>query len=171
MWYLTFHTRDQTHCPAWQGGFLTTGLPGKFQEKMIYKRRQETCVGSVKMFLTCGVFIFLFVLPDPSFWLLPASTWSDGGSVRPSYWLVLHNLTPQVIMLSWDFSGWDLIVLRERHLKRCGGLADRRVRLLPSESPKPRPKAYFWAGAGRGGCWPLSFMPASMVMLTRVVCK
>ncbi|XP_075768715.1 trinucleotide repeat-containing gene 6B protein isoform X2 [Pelodiscus sinensis] len=27
---------------------------------------------------------------------LPASTWSDGGSVRPSYWLVLHNLTPQI---------------------------------------------------------------------------
>ncbi|XP_077195532.1 trinucleotide repeat-containing gene 6B protein isoform X5 [Paroedura picta] len=25
-----------------------------------------------------------------------ASTWSDGGSVRPSYWLVLHNLTPQI---------------------------------------------------------------------------
>ncbi|KAJ8791716.1 hypothetical protein J1605_020438 [Eschrichtius robustus] len=28
--------------------------------------------------------------------MLPASTWSDGGSVRPSYWLVLHNLTPQI---------------------------------------------------------------------------
>ncbi|XP_066852061.1 trinucleotide repeat-containing gene 6B protein isoform X9 [Anser cygnoides] len=27
---------------------------------------------------------------------LPASTWSDGSSVRPSYWLVLHNLTPQI---------------------------------------------------------------------------
>ncbi|KAM6303442.1 trinucleotide repeat-containing gene 6B protein isoform 14-T15 [Podargus strigoides] len=27
---------------------------------------------------------------------LSASTWSDGGSVRPSYWLVLHNLTPQI---------------------------------------------------------------------------
>nr|XP_013803012.1 PREDICTED: trinucleotide repeat-containing gene 6B protein isoform X6 [Apteryx mantelli mantelli] len=25
-----------------------------------------------------------------------SSTWSDGGSVRPSYWLVLHNLTPQI---------------------------------------------------------------------------
>ncbi|XP_007523460.1 trinucleotide repeat-containing gene 6B protein isoform X3 [Erinaceus europaeus] len=28
--------------------------------------------------------------------LTSASTWSDGGSVRPSYWLVLHNLTPQI---------------------------------------------------------------------------
>ncbi|OPJ68957.1 trinucleotide repeat-containing 6B protein isoform C [Patagioenas fasciata monilis] len=28
--------------------------------------------------------------------LASASTWSDGGSVRPSYWLVLHNLTPQI---------------------------------------------------------------------------
>ncbi|KAL8221871.1 UNVERIFIED_CONTAM: Trinucleotide repeat-containing protein 6B protein, partial [Gekko kuhli] len=27
--------------------------------------------------------------------LASASTWSDGGSVRPSFWLVLHNLTPQ----------------------------------------------------------------------------
>ncbi|XP_078539490.1 trinucleotide repeat-containing gene 6B protein isoform X5 [Lissotriton helveticus] len=25
-----------------------------------------------------------------------ASSWSDGGGVRPSYWLVLHNLTPQI---------------------------------------------------------------------------
>ncbi|XP_071587740.1 trinucleotide repeat-containing gene 6B protein isoform X28 [Heliangelus exortis] len=25
-----------------------------------------------------------------------SSAWSDGGSVRPSYWLVLHNLTPQI---------------------------------------------------------------------------
>ncbi|KAM4722340.1 trinucleotide repeat-containing gene 6B protein isoform 1-T1 [Rhinophrynus dorsalis] len=25
-----------------------------------------------------------------------ASAWSDGGSVRPSYWLILHNLTPQI---------------------------------------------------------------------------
>lgn len=32
-----------------------------------------------------------------------ASTWSDGGSVRPSYWLVLHNLTPQVFLLSSPF--------------------------------------------------------------------
>ncbi|XP_062837106.1 trinucleotide repeat-containing gene 6B protein isoform X11 [Anolis carolinensis] len=28
--------------------------------------------------------------------LASASTWSDGGSVRASYWLVLHNLTPQI---------------------------------------------------------------------------
>uniref|UniRef100_A0A6I8P5C7 Trinucleotide repeat containing adaptor 6B n=2 Tax=Ornithorhynchus anatinus TaxID=9258 RepID=A0A6I8P5C7_ORNAN len=28
--------------------------------------------------------------------LASASAWSDGGSVRPSYWLVLHNLTPQI---------------------------------------------------------------------------
>ncbi|XP_042636999.1 trinucleotide repeat-containing gene 6B protein [Orycteropus afer afer] len=28
--------------------------------------------------------------------LASASTWSDGGSVCPSYWLVLHNLTPQI---------------------------------------------------------------------------
>ncbi|XP_045443418.1 trinucleotide repeat-containing gene 6B protein isoform X11 [Pipistrellus kuhlii] len=28
--------------------------------------------------------------------LASGSTWSDGGSVRPSYWLVLHNLTPQI---------------------------------------------------------------------------
>ncbi|XP_071587750.1 trinucleotide repeat-containing gene 6B protein isoform X29 [Heliangelus exortis] len=28
--------------------------------------------------------------------LSSASAWSDGGSVRPSYWLVLHNLTPQI---------------------------------------------------------------------------
>ncbi|XP_029446091.1 trinucleotide repeat-containing gene 6B protein [Rhinatrema bivittatum] len=28
--------------------------------------------------------------------LASASTWSDGGSVRPSFWLVLHNLTPQI---------------------------------------------------------------------------
>uniref|UniRef100_A0A669QK35 Trinucleotide repeat containing adaptor 6B n=1 Tax=Phasianus colchicus TaxID=9054 RepID=A0A669QK35_PHACC len=28
--------------------------------------------------------------------LASASTWSDGSSVRPSYWLVLHNLTPQI---------------------------------------------------------------------------
>ncbi|XP_061495195.1 trinucleotide repeat-containing gene 6B protein isoform X10 [Rhineura floridana] len=28
--------------------------------------------------------------------LASASTWSDGGSVRPSHWLVLHNLTPQI---------------------------------------------------------------------------
>ena len=151
MWYLTFHTRDQTHCPAWQGGFLTTGLPGKFQEKMIYKRRQETCVGSVKMFLTCGVFIFLFVLPDPSFWLLPASTWSDGGSVRPSYWLVLHNLTPQVIMLSWDFSGWDLIVLRERHLRDVGVEQIGEFVYFPVSLPNQGPKPTSELGLGEEG--------------------
>lgn len=55
------------------------------------------------MCLTRGYLNFLIVLPDLFFWLLPASTWSDGGSVRPSYWLVLHNLTPQVTTLSWDF--------------------------------------------------------------------
>ncbi|KAM8979030.1 trinucleotide repeat-containing gene 6B protein isoform X2 [Sarcophilus harrisii] len=28
--------------------------------------------------------------------LASASAWSDGGTARPSYWLVLHNLTPQI---------------------------------------------------------------------------
>lgn len=45
------------------------------------------------LFLSVFLIIFLFA----------ASTWSDGGSVRPSYWLVLHNLTPQVTLFSYGF--------------------------------------------------------------------
>lgn len=51
------------------------------------------------MFGFCFVSLLSLILPL----LFTASTWSDGGSVRPSYWLVLHNLTPQVTLLSCGF--------------------------------------------------------------------
>ena len=78
-------------------------------KEMISKKKPAECG---KMF-TRGFLNFAIARPDLSFWLLTGSTWSDGGSVRPSYWLVLHNLTPQVISCLLGFSRWDSIAWRE----------------------------------------------------------